>query len=460
MRIPVLGREALVALAIVAAAGIGAGLEAARGDVAEPAPSQMNSRLFVERATFCSSAPEGADATTHLTAGPIDEEPLLLDIEPGSEEPAEISQRIVRRAYRNPTNAQVISYGKFASAATSTVYRAPVPGVTAAPCSNSASRRWLFPAGSSSRGYNMQLVLYNPFPDEAVVRISFVTPNGVRSKANLSNVAIPSGGATTVKVNRFILQQPVLAADVSATRGRIVAWKTLFSNDDDRPKGVGGTVGSRAGSTDWYFPSGASGEGIEERMYLLNTTDEEAIVTMSLVGDESVEQPNELVEIEIPRRSSKSVAVSKALGAQDVGGVSAIVHSDNGVPIFAERAVWYSGAFKGFSLEVGSPLASASWWLGPAAVAPTQDSIVVLNVGQKEATVTLDLLTEAGSGPSRLNVSDVKVPPGGRLRIPLMDKVDATSVVLLHSSSPVVAERVAYSSSVGDVAALIGIPIE
>lgn len=460
MRIPVFGREALVAVVILTLAGAGAGFEATRDDVIEPVPPPPGSRLFVERATFCSPAPEGADATVHLTAGPIDDEPLLLGIEPGSEEPTEISQEIVRRVFRNPTNAQVISYGKFASATTSTVYRAPVPGLASAPCSNSASRRWLFPAGTSVRGYNEQLVVYNPFPDEAVVRISFITPNGVRSKARLSNIAVPSGGATTVKVNRFILQQPVLAADVSATRGRIVAWKTLFSNDDDRPKGVGGTLGSREGSTDWYFPSGASGDGIEERIYLLNTTDEEAIVTMSLVGDESVEQPRELAEIEIPRRSSKSVNVSKALGAQDVGGVSAIVHSDNDVPIYAERAVWYRGAFKGFSLEVGSPHASASWWLGPASVAPTQDSILVLNVGQKEATVTLDLLTEEGSGPSRLNVSDVKIPAGGRLRIPLMDKVDAASVVLLRSSSPVVAERVAYSSSIGDVAALIGIPIE
>lgn len=450
----------MVAVVLIAIAGAGAGYEATRDDVIQPPPPAIDTSLFVERAIFCPPAPEGTDATARLTTGPIDDEPLLLDIEPSLDEPVEISQEIKRKAFRNPTNAQVISYGRFAAATTSTFYRAPTRGLTASPCSNSAARRWLFPAGSSSRGYNERLVLYNPFPDEAVVRVSFITPNGVRSKANLSNVAVPVGGATTVRVNRFILQQPVLAADVSATRGRIVAWKTLFSDDDDRPKGVGSTLGSREGSTDWFFPSGAATEGIEEKIYLLNTTDKEAIVTISLVGDDPIDQPNELVEIEVPRRSSKSIGVSKALGGGASGGMSAIVHSDNGVPIFAERAVWYSGAFKGFSLEVGSPHASASWWLGPASDAPTQDSIVVLNVGQDEATISLDLLTEEGSGPTRLNISDLTVPAGGRLRIPLMDKVDSASVVLLRSSTPVVAERVAYSSSAADVAALIGIPIE
>lgn len=460
MKRPSLGREGLVLLILIVVGASWLAVESARGVLDGPMRPPLDSSLFVERAVFCPSAPQGSDASAHVTAGPIDEDPVLMEIEPREEDPVEIQDSILTDRFDSPTDLQVISYGRIATASTTTFYRSPVQGLAASPCSNSASRRWLFPAGSSAQGYNEQLVFFNPFPDEAVVRVSFVTPGGVRSKANLANVAVPSGGSTTVKLNRFILQQPVLGADVTAIRGRIVARKTLFSNDDDRPSGVGATLGAREASTEWFFPLGGSGKGIEERISIMNVTDDEALITISLVGDEAVEQPADLVEIPVGRQSTRSISLSKALGGKDIGGMSAIVRSENEVPIYAERALWYDTEdFQGFSLELGSPRASASWWLGPAGAKPTQDSIIVLNVGQEEASLEIEVLV-AGTGPDKLVISDLKVPAGGRLRIPLTGKVAGTSVALLRSSSPVVAERVGYSSTAGDVAALMGIPIE
>lgn len=449
-----------VSLLVGLAAG-GLALEAALGQAEDPASRPLAQKLFVERALFCPPNPEGSDATVDLSVGPTDEDPLLIDIEPGGEGTQELHQRIVKRSFAEPTNAFVVSYGKFAAATVATSYREPEEGIGAAPCSNSAARRWFFPQGSSARGFNQRLVFYNPFPDEAVVSVRFLTPEGPRSKANLADIPVPSEGATTVPVNRFILQQPVLASEVEAVRGRIVAWKTVFFDPDDGSPGVGSTVGARDGSTEWYFPSGASGENINERISVLNPTDREAIVTISLIAEEERPQPDSLLEVAIDRRSSKSFSITKALAGERFDALSAIVRSENGVPILAERSVAYdTDEVRGLTLELGAPRASPSWWVGPAAPDPDRDLLVLLNVGQEEATVELDLLTTDETGGRRLNLSDLTIPAGGRTILRLDRMTDEAAVVLVRASTSVIAERFATSKDPDAVASLMGIPID
>mgnify|MGYP006182164531 CR=1 FL=1 len=64
---------------------------------------------------------------------------------------------------------------------------------------------------------------------EAVVTVEFFTPTGKTTKANLAEVAVPAGESKFIAVNDYILRQPVLGASVTARRGRIVAWRTMFA---------------------------------------------------------------------------------------------------------------------------------------------------------------------------------------------------------------------------------------
>ena len=426
----------------------------------EQPPVATGQKLFVERALFCHTVVEGMEGTAHLTTGPAGDDPLLLDVIPGGPGPRELQDRVVTREFRQPSTAEVISYGGFAVANTVTNFKRPVPGLGAASCVNSAARRWYFAQGSSAPGFREFLILYNPFPDEAVARVDLVTPDGIRSKANLADVAVPSGGTTAIRVNDFILQEKVLGAQIEAVRGRIVAWKTVFARPENRPEGVGSTVGARKASPQWFFPAGAVGPDVDERISVLNPTDREAIVTISLVADEKMLQPEDLVEVSIPGHRVKELSITDAVG-RDVGAVSAMLRSENGVEVIAERAVWYrSSEFKGFSLSLGAPKASASWWLGPAAAAPRRDAVVVLNVGQEEASITIELLIPEGKGANRVKIDDVTVPAGGRAHIPLEELADGLTVAILRSSAPVIAERVAYSAFSNDVAATSGIPID
>ena len=425
-----------------------------------PGEPQAVPGLFTERSLFCPGVPDGAMGTQSLAIGALGDEEVRVELEPQDKEPREpLGETGLFLAQERNGASNVVGYGGAVGAGTSHDFSAPVAGVGSAPCAQKASRDWYLPFGSSAQGSNELLYLYNPFPDEAVVRVTFYDENGPISKARLADVAVPAGETTTVRVNKFILQQETLAAQVTAVRGRVVTWKTIFSGGD-QAKGAALSVGAAEPSALWYFPGGAVGPGIDQRVSLLNPTDDEAIVSVSLLGDSDIAQPPELLEMTLPRQSARDISLAEMVPKDASGSISVIVQSINEVPIVAERAVWYGeGAFNGFQAELGAPEAAQAWWLSPAIAEPDRDSIVVLNAGEEAVQVNVEF--QGPDGPVQADgVGTINLQPGARARVPLEGLDDpGSTLAIVRADGPVVAERVAYSSELGDVAAVMGIPI-
>lgn len=452
-------KELSLAGAIVVTIALGLVWSAVASGVT-PAQPEAVPGLFTERSLFCPGVPDDTVGTQGLTIGALGPDEVRVELEPQDVEPRDPlgdAGLFLTQQGTGPSN--VVGYGGAVGAGVSHHFRSPVAGVGSAVCSQKASRDWYLPFGSSARGSNELIYLYNPFPDEAVVRVTFYDENGPISKARLADVAVPAGETTTVKVNRFILQQETLAAQVDAVRGRVVAWKTVFS-DSDIASGASLSVGAADPSPLWYFPSGAVGPGIEQRVSLLNPADEEAIVSVSLVGDKDVVQPPELLEMTLPRQSALDVSLAEVVPKDASGSISVIVQSINEVAIVAERAIWYGeGAFSGFASEVGAPEPALDWWLPPAIDQTDRDSVIVLNAG--EEAVQVDVEFQGPNGLVQLDgVGTINLQPGARARVPL-DGLDnpGNTIVFVRADGPVVAERVAFSSELGDVAAVMGIPI-
>ena len=416
--------------------------------------------LFTERSLFCPGVPDGVLARPSISVGALSPEEVRVELEPRDDVPRDVlgdAGLFAEEEGTSPSN--VVGYGGAVGAGISQNFSSPVAGESAAACSQRAARNWYLPLGSSARGYNELIYLYNPFPDEAVVRVTFYDENGPISKARLADVAVPAGETTTVKVNQFILQQETLAAEVSTLRGRVVAWKTLFSKTDVT-SGAANSLGATGAAPFWYFPSGAVGPDIEERISLLNPSDEEAIVSVSLIADEDVQQPPELLEMTLPRQSARDISLARFIPDDVAGPVSAIAQSINEVGIVAERGVWYGeGAFSGVTTELGAPAPAPAWWLPPAVADPERDSVVVLNAS--ENPVKVDLEFQGPDGPVTADgVGSVNLEPGGRARIPLEGLSDGgRTLAILRADGLVVAERLGYSSDSNDVAAVMGIPI-
>jgi hypothetical protein len=450
--------RALVAV-IVLAAGLGVLADVVTEEVVAPASDIEAERgTFRTRASFCPppfSARFGGQ-TIALVADPG--EAASIRIQPQETESSELPEgRLLMHKVAGPA-VEAVAYGSLLHAAALISMDGPTTGAGAARCPRVVSDKWYFPAGSSSLGYDERILVRNPFPDEAVVGVTFYTPTGTTTKANLAEVAVPAGESKFIKVNDFILRQPVLGASVTARRGRIVAWRAMFAEPDDRPDGVYFGLGATSPSLEWYFPEGVVGDGLEQVFTLLNPYRREAIVSITLATPSKPLQPPKLVEVRIPPEAIKTISLPGALGAQDqdLGSVGATIESTNGIGVVAERTIWYAAGRTGVSSTIGAREPATQWVVPPAAVISTEDSVILLNPGTERATASVTLLRQDAGALEPETLKRLTIKAGARLRVDLGDLTGGQPTALLVTSDqPIVAERVA-NAGIGDVSTILG----
>ncbi len=442
----------VVALAVIA----GLGFDLVAGGVEAPNRLPVEGERIVEHASFC-PPPVQAEGDAQVTVASTSDERLSVGFLPQSEgRLAELPPR-QSRVVTNKRPVHAVGYGASLAGSSTVQSYKPVVGAGAARCSRVASSRWFFPEGSSALGFDERLVLFNPFPDEAVARITFFTPTGDISRARLAEgVAVPAGQARALRVNQFVQPEKLLAASVEMSRGRIVAWRSSIVKPKEQPAGVQFTLGATSMAPVWYLPAGSVEEGIEEKISLLNPTEEEAVVSISLVTAVETLQPPKLVEIPLAPRSARRIDLAEKVGRGqgDLGGVGVIVRATNEVGMVAERSLWYSlDAVSGVSSEIGAVIAVPRWLVGPALLKPTTDTVLILNPGPGRVTVEVSVLRTGPPAP-RARLQDIKIPAGARRRIELQGEF--SPMLLIESSGPVVAERSATSGR--DAAAVLGTP--
>lgn len=456
-------RDGLVAIGIALFLFAGVALDAWGPKVsADPVVAEVEPK-FNARAVFCPPALGKPASRMTVTTATRGDAPVSVGFEPASDERIDLpAGRVLERKAPTAQAADVVGYGGPIDATVVTSIDEPISGVGAAACAPGASTRWFFPQGNSTVTHDERLVIYNPFPDEAVVNVSLLTPGGEKSKAGLADTAVPSESSITLALEDFILEQRVLGAVVSATRGRVVAWRLSIARPDELPSGVQFTLGATELADTWYFPEGAVGTGYQERLSILNPGTDEAIVDVTLVSATRSVPAAGATEVPVGPRSTVDVVLDEAALAGERGGAGAIVESANGVPVVVERTVFYATQeVDGTASEIGASAPAHRWLLGPATSRPDTDSVVLLNAGAEQAEVSLTLLRPDGGPLQPGRLASLQVKASARLRVPLSEYTGGEAyAVLVDSSGPVVAERFSYSAGAGDVASLMGIPLD
>jgi hypothetical protein len=451
---------------LVALLLLGVALDVGSSEVPPARGGSLDASTFRARSIFCPGAVSGAAAALDLVIAAPTDDPLTVGIEPHEDAPADVSPfggLLYDVGNGEPTD--VVGYGGFATAHAMTTTERPGAGAGAAGCAGAAGETWYFAAGSASLDVDERVLLYNPFPDEAVVRIVLFTPKGEMSKASLADIPVPSRSFTVVELNEAVQVEEgrTLALQVQAERGRVVAWRQMFVADEDRPTGMEFSLGAPKAAAAWHFPEGAVGGGAAERISILNPSEEEAVVAITLAVDRAkVLSPPDLMEVAVPPRSQTNVRVADYLKTGDEPrAVSATVRSINEVPVVAEREVSYdSDAGVGVAAEVGATAESERWIAPPAATEAAEDALSILNPSTDEAQVTVRLLGMDGIEMATPGLADPEIGPGGRIRIPLARWTGGAPVLaFVESSVPVVVERFAFERAARDVTSVMGVPL-
>lgn len=462
-------RELVLIALLILAVALGSTLDVLGDPVATP-KDEAPAGDFTARAVFCPTPVVIDDGGAQLAVTASSEEALVVGIEPTAPEAVELAAgRALLTGVEPGPPPMVTGFGGTVMATALEVAAVPVrkgstvTGVGAGNCAEESSEKWYFAQGSSLLDFDERLLVANPFSDEAVVRVRIFTPTGEKIASGLTQVAVPAGEVRVVEINNYVKTEAVLSTSVEAIRGRVIAWKELAAKPEEGPPGVTFTLGAPAPSRTWFFPEGQVGSNADEVISVLNPGGEEATVTISLVTEGGLLQPPTLVDLRVAPESSRSIDIEDSLRQRqaELGDISAVLQSTNGIPVVAERTMAYGGEDPtGLSSEAGSTRGALEWLVGPAAFSPSFDALVVMNTGPGDVRLDVSLRGEEQSLAPR-ELRDIKVAAGLRTKIRLDELTHGEPMVArVVATGPVVVERLSYSSSRDDVGSVMGQPVQ
>ncbi len=150
---------------------------------------------------------------------------------------------------------------------------------------------------------------------------------------------------------------------VTADRG-VVAERTSYFNSGGKT-GAHSSIGSPGAAPTWYFAEGNTGSGFEELLTLLNTTSNQANVTIEYLAEGGGVAATRLHSLGPNSRKTIAVGDTSELGLGQAVGMKVVADQ----PITAERVMYYSysgnngqSTWTGGHVSIGAPAPSRRWF--------------------------------------------------------------------------------------------------
>jgi hypothetical protein len=334
-------------------------------------------------------------------------------------------------------------------------------GDSVTPCASSASDSWYFAEGATTRDANEVLMVFNPFPEDALVDFSFSTETDRVVPEALAGLVVKGRGMVAVPVGDSVRRRAAVSTVVKSRVGRLVVARVqVFDGTGDVPRtGVSIALGAPAPRPVWYFPEGYAGDGVTERIQVYNPSAREARVSIEMLLDEGEADP---VGLTVPAYSRVTFTVNEEPRVPPNVGHAAVVRALNGVPVVAERTVdaVAPSARTGFAVTLGATGTAARWAFAAGEPDPAvEEWVTVLNPDRRPATVGVTALVDGG----RARVPELQrlsVPARGRLVIRLADHLPRpVPAVVVEATGPVVVERDLYATGAPGRAMAMGTPL-
>ena len=322
------------------------------------------------------------------------------------------------------------------------------------------SLQWYLAEGATHGDLSLFYLIQNPSSTTAAqVEIRFLLPTGAPM---VRSYEVAANSRFTLRVDEI----PELAAtDVSAVVTStnavpIIVERAMYSSAAGVFAAGHASAGVTALSTQWFFAEGATGQFFD--LFLLfanpNATDAALTATYLLPDGAAV-----VKHYTVPANSRQTVYVASEDPALADTAVSVIVQSTNGVPILAERAMWwphgqawYEAHNSAGSTVTGTKWAVADGELGTGTEA-TQTYILVANTSATSAALQVTVLFESGAplvreyvvaANSRFNIlvgTEFALAPGTRFSV----IVESRPHGLPASAAQIVVERAMYWNAGG-----------
>jgi hypothetical protein len=257
-------------------------------------------------------------------------------------------------------------------------------------CPSASSKIWHLPGGSTLDGQSLQLVLFNPFSEDARAAVSVRSEVGIEPVAELDSVTVTGRSWKVIDFARLLPLRQSMSITIDMKQG-VVTPEMVYSEGTDV------AVWTNQGQADqWDFPIVDTG-GLEPSLalsndaagpvdYEIDTYTSAGAVVASLTG--TVDAASH-VDLPLGDLAEAPFGVRVRTG----GPVAATVIADDGSRVAATTGV----------------AAQATHWMLPGFGLVGTNTLWVMNSGTETATVTYRLVD---SGGALGDADKVAVPPG------------------------------------------------
>jgi hypothetical protein len=327
------------------------------------------------------------------------------------------------------------------------------------------SLTWYLAEGATHGAFDLFYLFQNPNDADAAVRVRYLRPAGAPLEKTYT---VGAHARMTIWVDQEL--DDLAATDVSAAidviNGQpIIVERAMYLSRGSEPFSAGHeSAGVTQPSTTWFFAEGATGPFFDLYLLLANPSASDADAHLTyLLPDGSTLEKDYLV------RANSRVTVSvdteefpAGSGQQRLenAAVSTIVESRNGIPIIAERSMWFPATPVGAWTEAhNSPGATSTgprWALaeGEAGGANgVQTYVLVANTSPFAGSARVTVVYDDGTSEEQI----VALPPSSRTNVDVASTFAGAAErrfgVLVESlgASPaqLVVERAMYSNAGG-----------
>jgi hypothetical protein len=340
------------------------------------------------------------------------------------------------------------------------------PQLAVGPCATTTADHWYFAAGTTVRGVQQWLILFNPLGTDAIVDVNLRTDEEVEP-VPLRAIGVARHSRTIVSIdNNGQRRRARVAVEVVSRTGRVVAEQAHVFADgtaDLVTPGIARSVGVTEPALSWSFASGDNNGAGPSYIAVANTEIVDADIEVSVVPVEGEPAFQELV---VPGGGITWVQIGgcgddpppSCVPLTAEGRYSVTVESLQDAPIVAEQIVRAAGdVAAGVATTPGVNEGALEWTFARSRTRDQRRSVLALaTVGPAVASVTVDIvLQREGRVERRPELQDIEVAPGAPTIVPL-GQLTLQWALVVESTGPVVATRTIFGSS--DLSIATGVP--
>ncbi len=244
------------------------------------------------------------------------------------------------------------------------------------------SQVWYLAEGATHSGFELFYLLQNPGTTSAEISITYLLQDG--RPPIVEHMTVAPASRENIWVNHVAgLADSEISAVIQVTNHvPIIVERALYKTIGHHFWEAGhASLGVTSPSPRWFFAEGATGDMFDLFVLLANPTTQDGTVDIDYLFDDGTTVTKAYA---LPAQSRRTVWVDREDERLRAAAVSMVVEARNGLPIIAERSMWWPGPTPADWREghnTPGTTATGTYWAlaeGEVGDAPTRETFVLV----------------------------------------------------------------------------------